>query len=184
MVASKKLDLKLQQSLLLWRPRQDDKLQLSDTVLRAALEGSRPLSAAQAMQLQASPITLRRFRQLSACYRREQAHWRGSSGIVLAADSATPSDAILHSLDQFWQLQLLFLEDHWQVILRMRPSAPFAAMLQQQKVEVCDGAGQVILQGLLDQDGELEGRWPFSSAPLAHFKQAGGNFHVRAAHTA
>lgn len=173
------LDAKLQESLLLNRSREGDFLQLSDAVLRAALEGSRPLSANEATQLQASPLTLRRFRHLALELRDKQSQWHASSGIVLAAASGE-EDAILHSLDLYWQLQLLQNDETWQVILRLRPSAPFAAQLLHTNVplELLDGKGQVILRGSLDADGELEAPWPYSQNPIAHFNAHGGSFHV------
>ncbi len=174
------LDSKLQQSLLLNRPREGDCLRLSDAMLRAALEGSRPLSASEIAQLQDSPLTLRRFRHLALERRSKQAQWHASSGIVLAAASIE-DEAILHSLDLYWQLQLLHDADQWQIILRLRPNAPFAAQVLQQHLplEVLDGKGQVILRGCVDADGELEARWPFAVPPIAHFNANGGSFHVR-----
>ncbi len=174
------LDAKLQESLLLNRSREGDYLQLSDAVLRAALEGSRPLSANEAAILQASPLTLRRFRHLAVAQRDKQTQWHASSGIVLAAASVE-EDAILHSLDLYWQLQLLQVEKQWQVILRLRPSAPFAAQIlnNHAALELLDGKGQVILRGSLDADGELELPWTWPQSPLTHFTAHGGSFHVR-----
>jgi hypothetical protein len=162
--------------------RQGDSLLLSDAVLRAALEGSRPLSASEVTTLQASPLTLRRFRHLAQERRSKQTQWHASSGIVLAAASVE-DDAILHSLDLYWQLQLLQNGEAWQIILRLRPNAPFAAQILQQQLplEVLDGKGQMIVRGCVDADGELEAPWPFASKPIAHFNANGGSFHVRLA---
>lgn len=200
MVSDNKLDQKLTQRLLLSRPTDDDRLMLSDAVMLAALLGEKPLGAAQRKALQESPLTLRRFRHLAIEWRAGQsaqagsppppppqppqvaandADWHGSSGLLRAADSGAAL-AALPTDDQYWVLHFIADADGWQVILSLDPAAPFAARLLEQgtPLRVADGAGEVILQGALDADGECEGRWPFAQAPSAHFQTFGAGFVV------
>lgn len=59
-------------------------------------------------------------------------------------------------------------------------ASPPAAMLLQggQRLRVRDGAGNTVLEGALDSDGELEGPWPFPDAPASHFQHHGARFAV------
>jgi len=81
-------DRKLQERLLLAREVPGDRLVLEDSVLLEALSGSRALSAPQLAALQASPLTLKRFRHLALQRRRSVAGWRGSAGMLRAASTA------------------------------------------------------------------------------------------------
>ena len=64
------LDAKLRERLLLARVAPGDRLMLPDATLQAALDGSRPLTPAELAALNASPVTLRRFRHLALARRR------------------------------------------------------------------------------------------------------------------
>lgn len=179
------LEQQLQQSLLLERPRQSDHLALPDSILLAALNGSRPLRPAERKLLQSSPITLRRFKHLAL--QNKAGAWRGSEGLVLAAASEQAERQLqLQTSDQYWQLHIVQAAPftaaaHWQLILRLHPAAPFARQLlaQAATVRVLDGLGGILLEGILDSDGELEASWPFGLPPLAYFAQHGGSFRVQ-----
>jgi hypothetical protein len=45
-------------------------------------------------------------------------------------------------------------------------------------VQVHDGAGQLMLQGALDDDGECEAAWPHAAAPASYLQQHGASFVV------
>ncbi len=171
------LNRKLQEQLLLARRVEDDRLVLADAVLRAALDGSRTLSAAEAASLRASPLTLRRFKVLSD----ESRAWQGSAGMLRAADDGAALTA-LSTDDGHWTLHFLQQDGAWRVILALAASAPFAARMVREHplLRVLDGAGATILQERLDSDGECEAAWPFAGAPAAHLQQAGAAFSVQA----
>ncbi|WP_374582796.1 hypothetical protein [Pseudoduganella sp.] len=172
---------KLQEALLLRSRPGDDGLVLADGVLRAALDGSQPLTAAQLSALQASPLTLRRFRHLALERKRAQAAfgWQGSRGMLRAASSATEL-AVLVTDDGCWSLHFVPQGEGWQVILKLEAGAGFAAQLLARRplLRVTDGGGAVLLQGRLDADGECERAWPFEQAPEAHFQAHGAVFAV------
>lgn len=174
------LDRKLQAQLLGRRRVEGDRLMLDDAVLLGALDGSRPLTAGERAALQASPLTARRLRTLAQA-RRAQARppaaprWTGSSGMLRAADSGAAFEALATD-DGHWRLHVV----GGRVILQLDPQAPPAAMLLQggQRLRVRDGAGNTVLEGALDSDGELEGPWPFPDAPAPHFQHHGARFAV------
>ncbi|WP_395407752.1 hypothetical protein ACHMW6_14280 [Pseudoduganella sp. UC29_106] len=175
---------KLQERLLLAREVPGDRLMLSDGVLLAALEGSRALDAAQLAALQASPLTLKRFRHLALERRRAEAPagtlpWRGSAGMLRAASTAVALDGLVTD-DGCWSLHFLPEGDGWQVILKLEAKAEFAAQLMRERplLRVLDGQGAVVLQGRLDADGECERPWPFDAAPFDHFQRYGARFAV------
>jgi hypothetical protein len=180
---------KLRARLLLAPRVEGDRLMLSDAVLRAALDGSRPLRAAERSALQASPLTTRRLRTL-ALERRAAAHaandaWHGSSGMLRAADSAQALSELATD-DGCWRLHFVDGSDGAggrRLILQLLPDAPFAARLLREAplLQVLDGAGAVLLAGRLDRDGELEGAWPGADAPAVHFQRHGAAFSVQAA---
>jgi hypothetical protein len=180
------IDDKLRTRLLLAPRVEGDRLMLSDAVLRAALDGSRPLRAAERTALQASPLTTRRLRMLAleqrAAGKAANDAWHGSSGMLRAADSAHALTELATD-DGCWRLH--FVDDGVgpRVILQLLPDAPFAARLLREAplLRVLDGAGTVLLAGRLDRDGELEGAWPVADAPAVHFQQHGAAFSVRAA---
>lgn len=165
---------------LLLASRSDDGLVLPDATLRAALDGSRPLAPAELAALQASPLTLRRFRHLALTRRQALApRWAGSTGLLRAADSGT-APARLVTDDGHWTLHFVLAEGRWQVILQLDPAAPFASDLLRiaPSLRVTDGAGATLLQGRLDADGECEGPWPCALAPAAHLQAHGAAFSV------
>lgn len=188
-------DRKLQERLLLAREVPGDRLVLEDSVLLAALEGGRALDAAQLAALQASPLTLKRFRHLALERRRASAmaappgtqrptqpaaqHWRGSAGMLRAASTAAELDGLVTD-DGCWTLHFLPEGEGWQVILKLEAAAAFAPRLMRDMplLRVLDGAGGVVLQGRLDADGECERAWPFAGSPLEHFQQRGAGFSV------
>lgn len=175
---------KLQERLLLAREVPDDRLVLPDGVLLAALEGSRVLDAAQLAALQASPLTLKRFRHLALERRRAgtAVSWQGSPGMLRAAATAAVLDRLVTD-DGGWSLHFLPAGEGWQVILKLEAAAEFAAPLMRDRpmLRVLDGEGTVVLQGRLDADGECEGAWPFAAAPLDHFQCRGARFAVEPA---
>ena len=182
---------KLAQRLLLSARVEGDTLMLADAVIVAALDGSRALNASERAALQASPLTLRRFRQLSMERKNQRerkssaandALWCGSSGMLRAADDGG-APAQLATDDGYWRLHFVSDgggPDHWRVIVALDAAAPFAASLMREQplLRVLDGGGAIVLQGRLDADGECEGVWPFSSAPAPHFQAAGATFAV------
>jgi len=175
---------RLEQAALLARRVEGDRLVLGDAVLAAALDGSRPLTAGERAALQASPLTLRRLRQL-ALERRAQAkpaandeEWQGSHGMLRAASSAGPTAPV--SDDGWWTLHLLGHEGAWRLVLQLSAAAPFASRLLAARapLRVLDGAGQVILEGRLDADGECEAAWPLKNPPAVHLQEQGAAFTV------
>ena len=175
------LDRKLQANALLARRADGDRLMLADAVLLQALDGSRALTHGERAALQDSPLTLRRMRHLADARRAQHspAAWRGSTGLLRAADSGVQLD-VLRTDDRMWRLHFV---DHGGVpgvVVQLDPAAPGAAQLlaARASVAVRDGAGAVIVQGSLDADGECEGRWPFAAPPAAHFQQHGARFEV------
>ena len=171
------LDRKLQAGALLERRREGDRLMLADAVLAAALDGSRPLTAGERAALQASPLTLRRFRRLAD--ERRAGGWRGSRGLLRAADSGAGLD-LLRTDDRMWSLHFVDAGGALRVIVQLDVGAAGAAQVLAARppIVVRDGAGQTVLQGVLDADGECEGAWPFAAPPAAHFKQHGARFEV------
>ncbi|MGI4845306.1 MAG: hypothetical protein ACRYF7_18510 [Janthinobacterium lividum] len=171
------LDRKLQAQLLGGRRVEGDRLVLDDVVLLAALDGSRPLTDGERSALQASPLTARRLRTLADA-RRRLGQWRGSAGMLRAADGGAALDTLVTD-DGAWRLH--FVEDR--VILQLDPQAPLAATLLRAGplLRVLDGAGATVLEGRLDSDGECEAAWPFAQAPARHFQQHGARFAVEPA---
>ncbi|BDT58816.1 hypothetical protein MasN3_23100 [Massilia varians] len=181
------LDRKLQAQLLGGRRVEGDRLVLDDAVLLAALDGSRPLTDGERSALQASPLTARRLRTLADARRTPRrgrgapdmsGQWRGSAGMLRAADGGAALDTLVTD-DGAWRLH--FLGDR--VILQLDPQAPLAATLLRAAglLRVLDGAGGTVLEGRLDSDGECEGAWPFAQAPARHFQQHGARFSVEPA---
>ncbi len=187
--AQEEQDARLRERALLARAVPGDRLMLADATLLAALDGSRALAPNERQALSASPLTLRRFRQLSlARYAAAQAQvrqaaneplWDGSSGMLRAAASATMLESLVTD-DSCWTLHFLQAGEGWQVILSLSAEAPFAARLLRERVmvRVIDGGGAIVLQGRLDADGEYECGWPFATAPAQHFQMYGAGFAV------
>ncbi|QOY96297.1 hypothetical protein IM543_11015 [Massilia sp. UMI-21] len=174
------LDRKLQAGLLARRRVEGDRLVLDDATLLAALDGSRPLTAGERAALQASPLTARRLRCLAQAARSMPAlpaprRWAGSAGMLRAADSGM-AFAPLVTDDGAWRLHVV----GDRVILQLDPESPLAAGLLRggQALRVRDGAGATVLAGVLDSDGECEGRWPFEDAAGPHFQRHGARFVV------
>ena len=182
---AKALDARLRERALLARAVPDDRLMLADTTLLAALDGSRVLTPNERQALAASPLTLRRFRQLSLERRAalspaaNDARWTGSTGMLRAASDTVALEALVTD-DNYWTLHFLPRDGGWQVILSLSAQAPFAARLlsEQPQLRVIDGGGAIVLQGRLDADGECERAWPFDTAPAAHFQMYGAGFAV------
>lgn len=182
------LERKLRERLLLARRAEGDRLVLADGVLLGALDGSRALTANERAALQASPLTTRRLRQLAIERRAAQdlaseaandAGWRGSSGMLRAADGG-PRLSRLVTDDGYWTLHFAGAQDDWVVILQLSATAPFAPRLLRERplLRVLDGGGAIVLQGRLDADGECEGAWRFEGAPGAHLQRFGATFVV------
>lgn len=176
----KKLEHKLLEAAMLRRRVDNDGLVLPDAVLSAALDGSAPLTQAQRTLLQASPLTLRRLRHLAnARHAAANDHaWHGSAGMLRAA-AGTEALEQLGTDDGHWHMHFV----DGQVVLALAASAPFAAGLLEEgaRVSVRDGAGNLIIQGHLDPDGELEAAWPFAMPPAEHFQAHGATFTVEPA---
>ncbi len=174
------IDRRLQERLLLERRVEGDRLTLSDEVLRAALDGTRPLTAGERAALQASPLTTRRLRQLALERRAAEASgaWRGSEGLLRAADSGTLAG--LGTDDGWWRLHFVQAAGAWRIIVQLVPEAPFAGALIEARaaLRVVDGTGTVLLAGHLDADGECEAAWPCADDPAAHFQRRGARFAV------
>lgn len=185
------IDRKLHEKLLLGRRVEGDRLMLADEVMLAALAGSRRLTWGERQVLQASPLTLRRFKTLAVQAGRALGHddrpavdgWSGSGGMLRAASSAARL-ASLETDDGYWRVHFLEQGGAWRVVLALDAGAPFAARLMRERpmLRVLDGAGAIILMGVLDADGEYEGAWPFDGEPALHFQQLGGAFAVEPAH--
>ena len=171
------LDRKLRARVLLERRVEGDRLLLSDQTLEAALSGARALTAGKRAALQASPLTMRRLRQLADARR-----WQGSSGMLRAADSGTAL-AALATDDGMWKLHFLAVGEQWRVVLQLDPQSAGAAevVASSPLLRVTDGSNAVILEGRLDSDGECEAEWPFAQAPATHFQQHGAVFKVEPA---
>jgi hypothetical protein len=182
-------DRRLQERLLLGRRVDGDRLLLADATLLAALDGSRPLTAGERAALQASPLTARRLRQLAIERRAGQANpatrvplagWRGSHGRLRAAGSGA-IDA-LRTDDGWFTLHVVADGAGWRTILQLAADAPFAPALLAARaaLRVRDGAGNTILEGRLDADGECEAAWPFAEPPASHLQAADAAFAVEA----
>ena len=179
-------DAKLRARLLLARAAPDDRLMLADATMLAALDGARALTLNERRALAQSPLTLRRFRQLSLERRRGARdgaelpleRWRGSAGMLRAAAGGPLRQ--LGTDDACWSLHFLAQGTGWQVVLKLAPGAPFAARLMRERplLRVLDGAGATVLSGRLDADGEYEQGWPFEEAPAPHFQRHGAAFGV------
>jgi hypothetical protein len=174
-------------AMLLGRRVDGDRLVLADATLLAALDGSRPLTAGERAALQASPLTARRLRQLAIERRAGQANpatrvpgWRGSHGRLRAASSGA-IDA-LRTDDGWFTLHVVADGAGWRTILQLAADAPFAPALLAARaaLRVRDGAGNTILEGRLDADGECEAAWPFAEPPASHLQAADAAFAVEA----
>lgn len=182
---AKALDARLRERALLARAVPGDRLMLADATLLAALDGSRVLTPNERQVLAASPLTLRRFRQLSlerhaaTAPAANDARWAGSTGMLRAASSTVALDTLVTD-DNYWTLHFLPQDGGWQVILSLSAQAPFAARIlsEQPQLRVIDGGGAIVLQGRLDADGECERAWPFETAPAPHFQMYGARFAV------
>jgi hypothetical protein len=182
---AKALEARLRERALLAGVVPDDRLMLADATLLAALDGSRVLTPNEHQALKASPLTLRRFRQLSlerraaAAPAANDAYWIGSGGMLRAASSTAGLESLVTD-DNYWTLHFLPQDGGWQVILALSAQAPFGARLlsEQPQLRVIDGGGAIVLQGRLDADGECERAWPFDTAPAPHFHMYGASFAV------
>jgi hypothetical protein len=178
------LERKLRERLLLARRVEGDRLLLADAVLSAALDGSRALTANERAALEASPLTVRRLRQLAMERRAASAAandgaWSGSRGMLRAADGGAAPTRLVTD-DGYWTLHFGGAEDDRVVILQLAATAPFAASLMRERplLRVLDGGGAIVLQGRLDADGECECAWRFEGAPASHMQRFGATFTV------
>jgi hypothetical protein len=178
------LDRRLQEALVIGRRVEGDRLVLADAVLLAALDGRRALTANERAALEGSPLTARRLRQLAMQRNALQgsAHddaWSGSTGMLRAADSGLVTR--LATDDGYWILHFSLEDGSWQVCLQLLACAPFTKRLLRERPMLCvlDGAGNVLLRGRLDADGECEGAWPAAQSPAEHFQRHGAAFSVR-----
>lgn len=175
---------KLRERLVVAPRVEGDRLMLGDATLRAALDGSRPLTAGERAALQGSPLTARRLRTLALEARPAANHsaWQGSGGMLRAADGGAPLTQLATD-DGFWRLHVVDSANGRRVILQLRPDAPFAARLLRDAtlLRVLDGAGAQVLEGRLDPDGECECAWPFEQDAAAHFQRHGAAFSVQPA---
>ena len=179
---TEQIDRKLRESLLLSRPVEGDRLMLADDVINAALDGRRHLTEGERAALDASPLTLRRFRVLANMRRlaaAEAGAWTGSHGMLRAA-SGGQALSVLATDDGYWTLHFIDNPDGWRMVLALDGGAPFALRLlrDQPLLRVIDGGGATLLQGSLDADGECEAAWPFETAPAPHFHEFGAGFSV------
>lgn len=87
------LDARLRERLLLLRAAPDDRLMLADATMLAALDGSRVLTPNERTALQQSPLTLRRFRQLSLQRRAATAAAAPSADTTTATSGAAGTPA-------------------------------------------------------------------------------------------
>lgn len=179
------LELRLREQALLSRRVEGDSLVLSDDILAACIAGDRELTTGERALLAASPLTLRRFRQLSIDAREasraaNDAHWRGSEGMLRAAASSAALERLATD-DGYWTLHFAGEGGRCQVILQVAADAPFAAQLLASRalVRVLDANGALVLEGAIDADGECEAAWPFATPPAAHFQAAGARFFVK-----
>lgn len=175
-----RLERRLRAALLVAPRVENDRLVLADAVLAAAIDGATPLSGAERAALAASPLTIRRLRQLvqdRAAAVAQASPWRASGGMLRAADSGAALTE-LGTDDGAWTLHF----PPGRVILQLDAAALFAGRLlrEQPLLRVVDGAGALVLLGRLDSDGECESAWPFALAPAQHFQQAGAVFAVQA----
>ncbi|WP_051279474.1 hypothetical protein [Chitinilyticum aquatile] len=171
---------------LLNRSKPGDYLVLSDETLLAAIENRHPLNRTEWSALLESPITLRRFQVLAAEIGSKKAipsasndaFWRDSEGLLMAADSGEAARA-LSTEDGWWRLAFLDALEGYRMVLQLDMSSPIAPYALRNPWALLDGEGQLIVQGWLDDDGELEAPWPLASAPYPYFMEKGGRFRVR-----
>lgn len=179
-------DGKLHAALLLARRVEGDRLMLADEVINAALDGRRHLAEGERAAMEASPLTMRRFRVLAdmrrALLRRDGA-WSASHGMLRAASGGQPL-SVLATDDGYWGLHFIENPDGWSMVLVLDGTAPFAVRLlrEQPMLRVIDGGGAILLQGSLDADGECEAVWPFETAPEPHLHEFGAGFSVEPVH--
>ncbi|WP_338845038.1 hypothetical protein V8J88_15205 [Massilia sp. W12] len=176
---SQGLAKRMQASLLLSRERDDDRLCLSDELMLAALDGSRPLSAEERSELQASPLTLARFAVLARGRRQEarpkNTRWEGSQGQLRAAAGGDSLELL--SDDQFWRLSFFEQDGIWTLLLKLDPAAPFAQQALQSEIRV-EAGRELLACGQIDADGELEVAWPFLDAPFDWLQTHGARFRI------
>lgn len=177
----KDLNLLLQHRMLeatLIKRIPEDTLQLNDELILAVINQQKTLTQQQAKSLINSPLTILRFKHL---YNTQQATvWIGSEGLLLAAASKNEISS-LSTTDQLWALHFLPIEQNlFNVILKCQADDSLLDKLieSEQKIQITDHKGNHIFQGVLDDEGELEAKWPFQLSPRHYFQEIGEGFRV------
>ncbi len=168
---------------LLLQPRANDSLVVNDAALLAAIERRKPLSKQQAQQLAASPLTLRRFRQLCLQQKQAASLWQHSEGTLMAAASEDALES-LTTEDGLWRLYFMYsAEDRISLIVKCLGDTPLIEDLWQRQcqIQVLDKQGKLLCSGILDDDAEFRGEWPMPESPRTHFQASGSVFYVRPA---
>jgi len=72
---------------------------------------------------------------------------------------------------RFWSLVFLLDDGGYQMILKLNQQAPFfqEMICCDRRIVLRDGTGQVLIEGVLDEDGELEVSWTLPVNPYNHF---------------
>ncbi len=176
---------------IMFGTKEGDWLVLDDDTLRAAVDNTRPLTRNEWNSLINSPLTLKRLRHiigqakaktLKSVNASNDDLWLGSEGFLRAAAGRGGEIPTLHSEDGMWTLMFLQGPSAIRMLLKLDRDTPLARQIMDSKTEVAvkDGTGQVLMQGHVDEEGELEADWPFSNAaPYAHFQASGGRFQVQ-----
>lgn len=183
------------------RHKPGDYLVLDDATLRAALDNTRPLLHAEWRALIDSPLTLKRVGHLlgqsaqSAGISKPQpgslpapqakaiaandAVFATSTTMLRAAAGVHPAPT-LTSDDGRWTITFGRDGARWHMVLTLNPDDQDADvwMAARPTVAVLDGAGNTLLLGELDDDGEVEGPWRPEVAPLAYLASHGGLWQV------
>ena len=177
---------------LLQAHKPGDYLVLADTTLNAALGGTRPLRESEWTALLDSPLTLRRLRVLEAQrMARSQATaeapsaandevWRPSQGVLRAAADLSDGNFSQSSEDGRWMLYALKTGSETRLVLKLQSQAEHADvwMAAHPEVAVVDGAGNTLLLGELDEDGEVHGPWVYSTDLRSHLAVNGHRWVV------
>ena len=169
-----------------------DYLVLADRTLNAALDGTRALRQSEWKALLESPLTLRRMRVLEAMrLARVQTTagpvdaanddvWRPSQGLLRAAADMSDGNFSQASEDGRWMLYALKTGAETRLVLKLQAQAEHADiwMAARPEVAVLDGAGNTLLLGALDEDGEVHGPWVQDTDVRSHLAAHGHRWLV------